>query len=107
MKLKISSFHTKPFWLAMFILLFTISGFISDFEPEKLSLSFDESFIIGGNTGADANYFLASPYQIHTDNQQNIYITEGQQKTIMVFGPQGEYLRSIGRSGNGPGEFPS
>lgn len=107
MKLNIHSSHPKLFWLAVFILLFTISGFVSDLAPKKLSLSFDESFIIGENTGADAKYFLASPYQIRTDNRQDIYIAEGQQKTIMVFDPQGKYLRSIGRSGNGPGEFPS
>lgn len=107
MKRNIHSLYPKLFWAAVFILLFTIGGFISDSAPEKLSLSFDESFIIGENTGEDANFFLASPYQIHTDNQQNIYIAEGRQKTIMVFGPQGKYLRSIGRSGNGPGEFPS
>lgn len=99
--------HPKLFCLAVFILLFTISGFVSNLAPKKLSLTFDESFTIGENSGADATYFLASPYQIRTDNQQDIYIAEGRQKTIMVFGPQGKYLRSIGRSGNGPGEFPS
>lgn len=107
MKFIIHSSHPKLCWVAGFILLFIISGFVSDLAPEKLSLSFNESFTIGGNTGTDAKYFLASPYQILTDNRHDIYIAEGQQKTIMVFGPQGEYLRSIGRSGNGPGEFPS
>lgn len=105
MKLNIHLSHSKLAWLAAFILVFPISGFVSR-SPNQLSLSFDESFIIGENTGADANYFLASPYQIRTDNK-DIYIAEGQQKTIMVFGPQGKYLRSIGRSGSGPGEFPS
>ncbi len=100
-------FHPILFCLAVFILLFTISGFVSDLAPEKLSLSFAESFIIGGNTSADAKYFLPSPYRVRTDNRQDIYIAEGRQKMIMVFGPQGKYLRSIGRSGNGPGEFPS
>lgn len=107
MKPNIHSFHSKLFWLVVFTLLFTISGFVSEWAPEKLSLTFNESFIIGENTGSDAKYFLTSPYQIGTDNRQNIYIAEGQQKTIMVFGPQGKYLRSIGRSGNGPGEFSS
>lgn len=107
MKLKIRSIPQKLFFLAVFILFFTNSGFVSKFEPVKLSLSFDESFVIGENTGVDARYFLASPYHIRTDNQQEIYIAEGLQKTIMVFGADGKYLRSIGRSGNGPGEFPS
>ncbi|MCW9705604.1 6-bladed beta-propeller [Fodinibius salsisoli] len=105
MKLNIHTFRPKLFWLTAFTLLFTVSGFISNWAPKKLSLSFEESFIIGDDT--NAAYFLASPYQIRTDKRQNIYIAEGQQKTIMVFGPQGKYLRSIGRSGNGPGEFPS
>ncbi len=107
MKLNIKTSHPKLSWLAVFILLFTKSGFVSDLARKKLSFSFDESFTIGGNAGEDAEYFLPSPYQIRTDNRQDIYIAEGQQKTIMVFGPQGKYLCSIGRSGNGPGEFPS
>lgn len=107
MKSNIYSFRSKLFCSAVLILLFTISGFVPNLVPGKLSLSFSELFTIGGNTGADANYFLASPYQIRTDNRNHIYIAEGQQKTIMVFGPRGKYLRSIGRSGKGPGEFPS
>jgi len=107
MTLNIHSSHSTPFWLSVLILAFTISGFVSGLAPEELSLSFDESFVIGGTTNADADYFLGYPYYIRTDNRQNIYIAEGEQKTIMVFGPQGNYLRSIGRSGKGPGEFPS
>ncbi|GAA5521686.1 6-bladed beta-propeller [Aliifodinibius salicampi] len=107
MKPNIYSFYPKLFCAVVFILLFTISGFVSEMAPEKLSLSFEESFTIGENSDADTKYFLVSPYQIRTDNRQNLYIAEGQQKTIMAFGPQGKYLRSIGRSGNGPGEFPS
>nr|WP_281286805.1 6-bladed beta-propeller [Gracilimonas mengyeensis] len=36
-----------------------------------------------------------------------MYIAEGLQRTIMVFSPQGKYIRSIGRVGRGPGEFPT
>lgn len=93
--------------LAALILFITIGGFVPDLAPKKLSLSFNELFTIGGNTDTDVKYFLASPYQIRTDNRQYIYIAEGQQKNIMVFGPQGKYLHSIGRSGKGPGEFSS
>lgn len=107
MHLNTHSSYPKLFWLAVFILLLTISGFVSYMAPKELSLSFDESFIIGNNTGPGAKYFFSSPYQIRTDNRQNIYIADGRQKTIMVFGPEGKYLRSIGRSGKGPGEFPS
>ena len=99
--------HPKQWVLALCIILFAISGFESFWAPRELPLTFEESFVIGQQKSVDASFFMASPYQIRTDSRQNIYVAEGQQKTIMMFGSQGTYRRSIGRAGKGPGEFPS
>ena len=43
--------------------------------------------------------------QIASDEEGNIYLLDAQLNEVMVFSPEGEYLRSIGREGEGPGEF--
>ena len=43
--------------------------------------------------------------QITTDADGNIYALDAQLNEVMVFSPDGEYLESIGREGEGPGEF--
>jgi hypothetical protein len=40
-----------------------------------------------------------------TDDQGNLYVLDAQLAEVMVFSPDGEFLRSIGRQGSGPGEF--
>jgi len=38
-------------------------------------------------------------------NDGNLYMLDAQLNEVKVYGPDGEYLRSIGRQGEGPGEF--
>lgn len=40
-----------------------------------------------------------------TDRRGRIFILDGQQQKIRVFDKAGKYIQSIGRKGNGPGEF--
>ena len=42
---------------------------------------------------------------IAEDESGNVYIADSGLKTVHVVSPTGEYLRSIGREGEGPGEF--
>ena len=43
--------------------------------------------------------------QLVEDDAGNIYLLDGQLSEIQVFSRQGEWLRTIGREGEGPGEF--
>jgi hypothetical protein len=43
--------------------------------------------------------------QLLHDESGNIYLLDSQLSEIMIFTPDGEYLQSIGREGEGPGEF--
>jgi hypothetical protein len=43
--------------------------------------------------------------QITTDPQGKVYLLDSQLNQVMVFSPNGEFIRAIGRSGEGPGEF--
>jgi len=42
---------------------------------------------------------------IQTDNADRIYISDDGEKRINVYSPAGEYIQSLGRKGQGPGEF--
>ena len=42
---------------------------------------------------------------ISTDERDRIYISDDGEKRINVYTPDGEYLQSLGRKGQGPGEF--
>lgn len=39
------------------------------------------------------------------DDRGYIYVLEGQARAVRVFGPDGQHIRTIGRTGSGPGEF--
>jgi hypothetical protein len=57
-------------------------------------------------SGDDAEDFLFGVLiRIASDDQGNVYVLDSQLHQVMVFSPDGEYLRAIGRQGEGPGEF--
>ncbi|MBP2681470.1 MAG: 6-bladed beta-propeller, partial [Candidatus Krumholzibacteriota bacterium] len=43
--------------------------------------------------------------QITSDDSGNVYALDAQLNQVVIFSPEGKYLRSIGREGEGPGEF--
>jgi hypothetical protein len=42
---------------------------------------------------------------IATDSKNNIYILDNKEKTIYLFSEDGRFIKKIGRTGQGPGEF--
>lgn len=66
-------------------------------RPEKL-------WAIGGDTDAEGEFFgVISDIAIAPSGE--IYLLDMQLHEIKVFSAAGEYLRTIGREGEGPGEF--
>ena len=63
-----------------------------------------ELWRIGGDTD-DEDEFFGVISQILSDDAGNVYLLDSQLNEIKVFTPDGEYLRSLGREGEGPGEF--
>ena len=68
----------------------------------KLELELDLS--IGGDV-ADENYIFYSIREVEVDEQGNIYVLDSRQCRIQIFDKDGKYLQTIGRKGEGPGEF--
>jgi hypothetical protein len=63
----------------------------------------EELWRAGGMDDEDVIFGIVT--QIAGDSEGNVYLLDTQLNEVMVFTSGGEYLRSIGREGEGPGEF--
>jgi sugar lactone lactonase YvrE len=62
---------------------------------------------IGNVDTEDENLAFNLPLDMAVDAAGNIFILDSGNQRIQVFGPDGKYVRTIGRRGQGPGEFES
>lgn len=62
---------------------------------------------IGDVDTNDDNQAFNSPRDMAVDDAGSIYILDSGNQRIQVFGPDGRFVRTIGRKGQGPGEFSS
>jgi hypothetical protein len=74
------------------------------FWSQESAWSLDEDLRIGASDGAPENQF-GTIVAIDLDSRGNIYVLDQQVPAIRVFDRDGEYLRTIGRGGGGPGEL--
>lgn len=72
-------------------------------HPEK-SLTLEEELAIGGDEEGGEPVLLQAGYFI-VDENGNFYITDRRDFNIKVFDQEGNHLRTIGKKGEGPGEF--
>lgn len=70
----------------------------------KMRIVFEEDLTIGVVEG-DENYMFGMRVYFNVDDEGNIYVTDWDRKRIQKYNPQGKYIRTIGRKGQGPGEF--
>ena len=71
---------------------------------KRKRLVFKEELSIGQKEG-DENYTFGSNVALNTDEEGNFYVTDWDRKRILKYDPAGKYLLTIGRQGQGPGEF--
>jgi sugar lactone lactonase YvrE len=60
---------------------------------------------IGDVNTTDDNFAFNNPQDLALDRSGNIYILDSGNQRVQKFGPAGTYLATIGRKGQGPGEF--
>jgi hypothetical protein len=73
---------------------------------QRKSLIFTPERTIGQKEG-DENYMFGENIVFNTDEQGNFYVTDWDRKRIQKYDAAGKYLLTIGRQGQGPGEFQS
>ncbi len=73
-------------------------------EPARGShtVELEELWEVGGE---DGDLILGVVNRVLIDGDGNIYLLDGQLAEVHVISPEGELLRTIGREGDGPGEF--
>ncbi len=64
----------------------------------------EEDLAIAARPGDD-NYTFFNPRLVRVDSRGLIYVLDGGNSRIQVFDPAGEYVRTLGAEGSGPGEF--
>jgi hypothetical protein len=60
-----------------------------------------------GEEEVDENYMFNQPQSVRVSEGGSIYVLDARDICIKVYDRQGKYLRTIGRQGQGPGEFSS
>ncbi|MDD8021424.1 MAG: 6-bladed beta-propeller [Acidobacteriota bacterium] len=71
---------------------------------KKDIISFEEELQIGSADKSD-KYIFSAIDGLDVDDNGHIYVLDSRAAQVKVFGPDGEYLRSIGGRGQGPGEM--
>ncbi len=69
-----------------------------------LQIVFEEELTIGVKEG-DENYMFGNQIFVNTDDDGNIYVTDLNRGEVKKYDSNGHFLQSIGRKGQGPGEF--
>jgi len=59
---------------------------------------------IGSSTGPREEVF-GRVVDLAADDERNVYVLDDRAGEVRVFSPAGEYMRTLGRSGSGPGEL--
>ncbi len=70
------------------------------------TVELEELWRVGGETD-DEDEFFGVITQILSDDRGSIYLLDGQLSLVKIFSEDGEFIREIGREGEGPGEFRS
>jgi len=70
----------------------------------SVTVDLEELWRIGGETDADGEFFGVLG-QITADGDGNVYLLDSQLHEVKIFSRDGEYVRTIGHEGEGPGEF--
>ncbi len=69
-------------------------------------LHFEEDLVIGESEGQE-EYMFSEVRDMDVDPEGNIYVLDSKETHIQVFDKEGNYIRTIGQKGQGPGEMQS
>lgn len=72
---------------------------------DKPKFKLDFVWKIGDLEEKNENYQFYNAFDATMDKDRNVYVMDSGNCRIQVFGPEGNYLKTIGREGQGPGEF--
>jgi hypothetical protein len=80
---------------------------LSSGSDRVLDWQFNRLFELGGAEEGPESFFRVSPRLVRADAAGRIYVLDPENSRIVVFDSDGQFIRSMGGSGGGPGEFQS
>jgi len=115
--------HIKLFFIAILMFTATLCGYNEDYyslkivdgirevhnlkpqwdNEQKVELEFVKK--IGGLDATDENYILFRPNDVALDNDGNIYVLDSGNFRVQKYDPNGMFLKTFGKKGQGPGEL--
>lgn len=79
---------------------------VTTLGPDRpIAWSFEPVLSLGGADGGPESFYKLYDFAVATDAVGNLHVLDMGNHRVVVFDPQGRHLRSMGRQGNGPGEF--
>ena len=87
----------------------TVDGTLVVHNPAEaidppMTIELEESFRLGGWDGGEDEFFGVIT-SIIEDEQGNLYVLDSQLNEIKIYDAEGNFINTIGREGEGPGEF--
>jgi hypothetical protein len=80
---------------------------VSSGSDRVLDWQFNRLFELGGAEEGPESFFRVSPRLVRADAAGRIYVLDSENARIVVFDSDGQFVRSMGGRGGGPGEFQS
>ena len=74
-------------------------------QAQQLSFTLIEQLVISNDEDASAEYLFTYPELVRTDSKGYIYVHDRRRADIRVFDESGQYVTTIGKRGEGPGEM--
>ncbi len=74
-------------------------------QGQELSFTLIEQLVIGDGEDAPAEYLFTFPESVRTDSRGYIYVRDRRRADVRVFDERGQYVTTVGKRGEGPGEM--
>jgi sugar lactone lactonase YvrE len=71
----------------------------------EFACQLEEDLSVGGNVNDDNYYFPRGIFALNVDGDGNIYVSDFGNIRIQMYDKAGKFVRTLGRKGQGPGEF--
>lgn len=78
---------------------------LSTGEDHLLIWTLQREFELGGKEEGPETFFSVGPMTVDVDGTGQIYVLDPQENHVAIFTPNGEFLRTVGGRGEGPGEI--
>ena len=81
------------------------ASMLATVQAQELTFTLHEHLVIGDDEEAPSEYLLGSPEIVRTDSRGNIYVKDARSAAVRVFDANGQYVTTVGKRGEGPGEL--